>query len=225
MSERLIDEALEAIWMKEEGGEHPVCSIQPVQEVLKELKEKDYVSVDGEEVDFTPAGKIRAKNIIRRHRLAERLLTDVLDFDVEDIESPACRFEHILSEGVDDAICTLLGHPHTCPHGLEIPTGECCVSAKKSTESLVTTLINLSVGSEGKISYVSTKKSLRLQRLMSLGVTPGKKFRLQQKNPSYVISVGETQIALEEDVAQDIYVIRNGAGITKAKDEGQGADP
>ena len=85
---------------------------------------------DGEE-RFTPAGEERARNVIRRHRLAERLFMDVLSIrDEVEIESSACKFEHILSPDVTDRICTLLGHPLACPHGSPIPQGECCAEKR-----------------------------------------------------------------------------------------------
>jgi putative ABC transport system ATP-binding protein len=78
-------------------------------------------------VELTPRGRQRAADIIRRHRLAERLFTDSLALDSEsEIEQQACKFEHILSPEATDKICTFLGHPHTCPHGAPIPPGPCC---------------------------------------------------------------------------------------------------
>ena len=78
-------------------------------------------------VELTPRGRERAGNIIRRHRLAERLFTDSLAMDSEsEIEQQACKFEHILSPEATDKICTFLGHPQTCPHGAPIPPGTCC---------------------------------------------------------------------------------------------------
>ena len=78
-------------------------------------------------VELTPHGRDRAGNIIRRHRLAERLFTDSLAMDSEsEIEQQACKFEHILSLEATDKICTFLGHPRTCPHGAPIPPGACC---------------------------------------------------------------------------------------------------
>jgi putative ABC transport system ATP-binding protein len=78
-------------------------------------------------VEFTPRGRQRAADIIRRHRLAERLFTDTLAMDSEtEIEQQACKFEHILSPEATDKICTFLGHPRTCPHGAPIPPGTCC---------------------------------------------------------------------------------------------------
>jgi putative ABC transport system ATP-binding protein len=78
-------------------------------------------------VDLTAKGRQRAADIIRRHRLAERLFTDSLAMDSEtEIEQQACKFEHILSPEATDKICTFLGHPKTCPHGAPIPPGRCC---------------------------------------------------------------------------------------------------
>jgi len=82
-------------------------------------------------VDFTPAGQQRAADVIRRHRLAERLFTQTLKVQNEDeIEQQACKFEHILSPEVTEKICSFLGHPTTCPHGSPIPAGECCEKAR-----------------------------------------------------------------------------------------------
>jgi DtxR family Mn-dependent transcriptional regulator len=85
------------------------------------------VTVHGAEIAFTPKGEERARSVIRRHRLAERLFMDVLALrDEGSIEKNACTFEHILSAEVTDRICAFLGHPRTCPHGSPIPPGECC---------------------------------------------------------------------------------------------------
>jgi putative ABC transport system ATP-binding protein len=86
-----------------------------------------FVSDGSAVVALTPRGRSRAGSIIRRHRLAERLFTDSLAMDSEtEIEQQACKFEHILSPGATDKICTFLGHPKTCPHGAPIPPGPCC---------------------------------------------------------------------------------------------------
>jgi putative ABC transport system ATP-binding protein len=108
--------------------------VNPCHDALK----PDGVSIgDGSLiVEFTAAGRRRAEDVIRRHRLAERLFTDSLAMDSEtEIEQQACKFEHILSPGATDKICTFLGHPRTCPHGSPIPRGQCCGSTI-GTESL-----------------------------------------------------------------------------------------
>jgi putative ABC transport system ATP-binding protein len=99
--------------------------VNPCHEALKPVAAS---SGDGTlVVELTPRGRERAGNIIRRHRLAERLFTDSLAMDSEsEIEQQACKFEHILSPEATDKICTFLGHPRTCPHGALIPPGPCC---------------------------------------------------------------------------------------------------
>src|SRR5438309_3743558 len=79
-------------------------------------------------VDFTERGRQRASDVIRRHRLAERLFTETLHIESEaEIEQQACKFEHILSAQATERICSFLGHPKECPHGSPIPQGECCL--------------------------------------------------------------------------------------------------
>ena len=81
-----------------------------------------------EVVDFTDRGRQRATDVIRRHRLAERLFTQTFHVkDEHEVEEQACKFEHILSPEATDSICTFLGHPETCPHGSPIPKGDCCI--------------------------------------------------------------------------------------------------
>jgi len=96
------------------------------------IRPEGIFSTDGSAVvAFTPRGRDRAGSIIRRHRLAERLFTDSLAMDSEsEIEQQACKFEHILSPGATDKICSFLGHPRTCPHGAPIPPGPCCGGKK-----------------------------------------------------------------------------------------------
>jgi putative ABC transport system ATP-binding protein len=87
-------------------------------------------------VELTVRGRQRAADIIRRHRLAERLFTDSLAMDSEtEIEQQACKFEHILSQEATEKICTFLGHPRTCPHGAPIPPGPCCGDAEHSVSN------------------------------------------------------------------------------------------
>jgi len=83
-----------------------------------------------ETIDFTERGRQRAEDVIRRHRLAERLFIETLHVSDElEVEEQACKFEHILSSEVTDRICTFLNHPTTCPHGSPIPRGACCLLA------------------------------------------------------------------------------------------------
>jgi putative ABC transport system ATP-binding protein len=98
-------------------------------------------------VALTQRGRNKAGSIIRRHRLAERLFTDSLAMDNEsEVEQQACKFEHILSPGATDKICTFLGHPKTCPHGATIPPGPCCEGKVRSEESAIAAENGVKVG-------------------------------------------------------------------------------
>lgn len=129
-----FDEVLEQIWMERERAEGQTAHIEGTHFTLTQqrrltatMAQMGLVTVNGWKVEFTTAGEARARSVIRRHRLAERLFTDVLSIrDELAVETNACTFEHILSPELTDRICTFLGHPTTCPHGSPIPSGQCC---------------------------------------------------------------------------------------------------
>ncbi len=129
-----FDEVLEQMWSARERSANQATHREsthftPTQhrKLTLIMARIGMVTVEGNAVEFTPLGKERARSVIRRHRLAERLFTDVLSIrDEAAVESNACTFEHILSPEVTDRICTFLGHPATCPHGSPIPAGDCC---------------------------------------------------------------------------------------------------
>ena len=97
---------------------------------LARLKDLGLLEVRNSEVALTSRGETRARDIIRRRRLAERLFTDTFSIAESEAESHACKFEHIISPELDQRICTFLGHPKTCPHGNPIPAGRCCPSTR-----------------------------------------------------------------------------------------------
>jgi putative ABC transport system ATP-binding protein len=125
-----FDEVLEQLWMAGEAGghteSHHFTDVQQRRLVATMTRIGLLRPISGR-VEFTPEGHTRARSVIRRHRLAERLFVDTLALrDNDSVESNACTFEHILSPEVTDRICTFLGHPRTCPHGSPIPPGDCC---------------------------------------------------------------------------------------------------
>jgi DtxR family Mn-dependent transcriptional regulator len=132
----------------------------------------------------------------------------VLGAKVDDSEAAACEFEHLLAEGIANSICTLLGHPRSCPHNRPIPMGECCRQDREELKPIVVPCNQLGVGESARVAYFCTAEHARLLKLSSLGLTPGGRVRLLQKWPSFVLQVDETEIALEEDVARNIYVRR-----------------
>ncbi|HER43254.1 MAG TPA: DtxR family transcriptional regulator [Candidatus Eisenbacteria bacterium] len=212
------EEVLEMIWLIEEEGLEPTLEQIMAKNIhdaadmkmLERLVRGGFLRRDGEHFRFTESGRERGEIVIRRHRLAERLLVDVLSIRDMSFETTACRFEHVLTPEVTDHICTLLGHPRTCPHGKTIPPGPCCLRAEKSLETVVVRLSELGAGESGRITYISTADHHRLDRLSALGVFPGRLVRVHQSEPLFVIFLGETQLALEKEIVGEIFVIRNG---------------
>ncbi len=213
MTEPNLEEVLELMWTMEEdsgrvGRDSLLKRMEPplAEDHLKTLIHEGYVKEKDTRIEFTDKGKAVAKLIIRRHRLAERLLSDVLEVKGETMDSSACKFEHFLDEEVTASICALLGHPVSCPHGKAIPPGDCCEKASKEIRPVVMPLTELRAGDKAKVSYIVTKYHERLDRLSSMGLLPGVQIRLHQRQPTFVIQMGETQIAFDNAIARDIYV-------------------
>jgi putative ABC transport system ATP-binding protein len=142
-----FDHLLEQIWtFGEEGkstqaeslhasgpaGKIPVVNNEPAARVLARMSDLRLVEMQNGEVQLTPVGSQRARNVVRRHRLAERLFKDTFSIDDSEAHTQACKFEHIISPELDQRICTFLGHPKTCPHGNPIPPGDCCDGKSKN---------------------------------------------------------------------------------------------
>lgn len=130
--EELFDDVLQQLWERQEAGAEPnACADSPNmldnRSVLMAMAGRGLVRADSAGFVLTDRGAGRASDIIRRHRLAERLFRDTFEIrSNEQIESNACVLEHVLSPEVTDSICKFLGHPQHCPHGRPIPRGACC---------------------------------------------------------------------------------------------------
>jgi len=208
-----IGEVLEAVWTLQEQGSATVDKVVHsaktivTNALLKQLEIEGFLAINNsEEIRLLEKGQQIAEQIIRRHRLAERLICDVLGSNVDDIEAAACEYEHVLAEGITNSICTLLGHPRFCPHNKPIPEGECCRQASSALKSIVVSCDQLDVGESARVAYFSTREHSRLLKLSALGISPGVKLKLIQKWPACVVQCEETEVAFEPDVAQNIYV-------------------
>lgn len=151
---------------------------------------------------------------MRLHRLTERLLSDVLEMQEELYEKTACNVEHTITPELEHAICTMLGHPKVCPHGKPIPPGECCIKGEEEVKKAVYPLYDLNPGEEGRVSYILVGKRDEMLRLISLGIAPGKRIKLIRKFPSYIVQAGFSQIAIDENIAKQIFVIRSSKNST-----------
>jgi DtxR family Mn-dependent transcriptional regulator len=205
------EEALAKLWTATEEQGHPCLHIHELKgsehaAALAELLEAGLVEQHAGTVTLTGTGRTEAQAVIRRERLAERLLTDVLDLGPEQATEAACQFEHHLRRGIDDEICTLLGHPQVCPHGSPIPPGECCRAGTAEASRVISSLAHLRPGQGGVIAYLVGRRRELMQRLLAMGVLPGAEITLQQAAPSFVFQIGETQVAVDQETAEDIYL-------------------
>ncbi|HIJ79377.1 MAG: metal-dependent transcriptional regulator [Desulfobulbaceae bacterium] len=206
--EREMDECVEQLWYlqeKELDSMDDLASLMKGEFCLDHFKEMAALELvdlsrDGK-IFFTDAGEKYAARLIRSHRLAERLVYDVLGGE---FEAGACEFEHISNPELVDSICTLLGHPRECPHGMPIPGGECCEKSLRTATSSVTPLTELKVGESARVAYINCRDDRRLHKLDSLQIRPGTMLKLHQISPSFVVECEGANIAMDESICSDI---------------------
>ena len=207
-----LDEILEALWVDLEQNREPLVLFRKEwggnytdNAVAVLIERKELAAGDGAP-EFTPEGREKARNIIRRHRLTEVLCRELLGIKPEVYEQMACRIEHELNKQYTDSVCTYLGHPKTCPHGRPIPPGECCSTLSTNVVPLAISGLHMELNKKYQVKYVHNTAESTLTRLMNYGLTPGSILVLKQKHPSFVIKLGETELALDKNVIANIYV-------------------
>ena len=208
LSER-AEEILEALWiqMEEQGKKQLDLGASRDEPAIEELIRLGLIRKDLDHIHLLEKGKMHAMACVRRHRLAERLLADVFDVKKKIINEVSCKFEHLLHEGLEDNVCTLLGHPKVCPHSKSIPPGKCCrEKINKKLLKFLAPLSDLEVKDKGKIAYLQAKDRSQMQKLINIGAMPGVSIVLLQKFPSYVFQIGQSQFAIDKELASSIYV-------------------
>ena len=205
------DEHIEELYYKKEESADSMDALKNAMNsnfdvaIVDELSDDDMVEItdDSKKIRLTDKGELNAQQIIRAHRLAERLLYDVLGGD---FESGACEFEHIVTPELVDSICILLGHPKSCPHGMPIPQGQCCKNSSRTAQSSVVPLSELEIGQAARIAYVNCKSDQQLHKISGLHLRPGVTATLHQKYPTFVVECEGSNIAMDEQIASSICV-------------------
>jgi DtxR family transcriptional regulator, Mn-dependent transcriptional regulator len=210
------EEVLEEVWTAHEAGTRLTAARlaetihagpgEGWNAVAQELVDGGLLRLVDGVLTLTDAGEREARQIVRRHRLAEVLFNQVLELPMEVSEAEACTLEHVLTPEATTAVCSFLGHPPLCPHGRPIPPGECCSALSRRVASLICRLSDLVPGERGRVVLVAPRQRERLSQLADLGVTPGAVLALRQRRPSLVVEVDQTLLALEDEVAQGIYL-------------------
>ncbi len=210
------DEVLEELWTLEEMGRltdaeqlgreiHAGASPRWVS-VVRALEGDGLVQSrpDGT-LELTLVGERSARILVRRHRLVEILFHEVLELELEPAEAVACGVEHVLSQRAEDAVCSFLGHPQVCPHGRPIPPGACC-ARHSVVRPLLRRLAEIEPGFGGTVALLAPREGGLIEQLADLGLVPGTFIRLVQRHPSVVAEINETQIGIDDAIANGIWV-------------------
>ncbi|AKG54232.1 iron-dependent repressor-like protein [Dehalogenimonas sp. WBC-2] len=202
------EEILETLWIQtqERKVDTKADEFQAKKALAQLISDGLIISGGDGNLSLTDKGLPEARSVVRRHRLAERLLYDVLGTRDKLMHDKACKFEHLLDKGLDENICILLGHPKVCPHNKPIPPGKCCQAAAQQPQKLVSPLSQLRPGQKGQVAYIYAQESDKLQKLMAMGILPGAPVKLVQTFPSYVFQAGNSQFAIDREIADSIYV-------------------
>jgi DtxR family Mn-dependent transcriptional regulator len=206
------EEILESIWSVSDRQNNSIeavkkrCSVKFTDADLDDLERLELIARDQDKISLANKGKSIAEVIIRRHRLAEILVSSILKLKQSDMEDIACKVEHSLLPEVEESICTLLGHPEFCPDGKKIPRGRCCSGKLKAIDSSIVSLKELAAGESGKITYIKPDSHSGFHQLISFGLHPGVVVTVHRKNPAFCIKFENTELALDEKVAASIYV-------------------
>ena len=179
-------------------------SAPTVSEVVARLKADGYIESAGRSLEMTKTGRRLAESVVRKHRLAERLLTDVIGLEWHKSHQEADRWEHVISDEVEERLVMVLGHPTTCPHGNPIP------GAAAVRQGLFP-LSDCDVGDRIYLERVSELLEADFEALRYLdehGFRPPTLARVQDKAPdgTMTIDVDGTTLALSRAVGDQLYV-------------------
>jgi DtxR family transcriptional regulator, Mn-dependent transcriptional regulator len=208
-----LEEYLEAIHeLGEEGmtviqarlAERLGHSAPAVSEMIRRLRDEGYIQAKGRSLSLTDSGRTVAESVVRKHRLAERLLTDIIGLPWDKAHLEAGRWEHVISDEVEARLVEVLGHPTTCPHGNPIPgAGAMAVETRLLADSRQGDHIRLArVTEQVEIDQDS------LSYLSSNGFIPGTEATVTSRAPdgTLTLDLGARSIALGPGLAQQLFV-------------------
>lgn len=213
-----IEEYLEAIYRLEHEGPGVTTSglasmlgVAPasVSGMLKKLDKDGFVTyVARGEAKLTRKGLEVGVRVLRRHRLAERLLTDVLGMAWDEVHAEACMLEHAISQRVEDRLVTLLGDPQTCPHGHPVPPRDLSEPVRSGVP-----LAQIDAGRDAEVCGVTVEASEILRYLGEIGLRPGAQVRIVEKAPlggPVTIEIGKQRHAISLELARMVIVADHG---------------
>jgi DtxR family transcriptional regulator, Mn-dependent transcriptional regulator len=182
-------------------------SAPSVSEMLERLTTDGYVDRAGREISLTERGHVIAQSVIRKHRLAERLLVDVIGLPWHQVHEEAGRWEHVISDDVEARLVEILGDPGTCPHGNPIP-GSANRPASPSTHVRLREIAAGTTVRFGRLTEEVELDGASLRYLDEAGFIPGTTASVVAKAPdgTLVLDVGGRTLALGPDLCERLFV-------------------
>jgi DtxR family Mn-dependent transcriptional regulator len=184
-----------------------------VSQTVSRMERDGLLTVEGDRhLELTPVGRKHAIAVMRKHRLAECLLVDVIGMEWEEVHIEACRWEHVMSESVERRIIDILGAPTTCPHGNPIP-GLDELGATGSDDGGTGLVTMEQAASQGSATVVIRRISEQIQpdadilrELRDAGAKPGQTVRLEQQPDGLHLSSDEGSTVVDGLVARHVFV-------------------
>ncbi|MEU8511948.1 metal-dependent transcriptional regulator [Kitasatospora sp. NPDC048722] len=189
-----------------------------VSQTVGRMERDGLLQVAGDRhLELTEEGRRLAVRVMRKHRIAECLLVDVIGLEWEQVHEEACRWEHVMSETVERKVLAMLGHPTQSPYGNPIPGLDELGDAKAEGEGFDAALVQLDsvkTGEEGVSVVVrrigepiQTDEGL-MRRLRRAGVRPGSTVMVSPGVGGVLVGTGENAAELGKDIAQHVFVAK-----------------
>ena len=209
MEKSEIEHYLRDIWVREFEKSAKLVVDEFDSNDIELLAKKEYVKIDDGFVNLTETGEHLGRSLVRKHRIAEKVVADLFLAEMDEMEELADQIEHVMSAEVEDNICRILGNPENCPHNNPIPKAEGGVSSGLNNEYSVP-LVSCHSGESGEVSHIKTEDARKLRKIMNLGLIPGSRICLIQKFPNFVFQLGNTQLAVDKELANEIFIKLDG---------------
>src|SRR5947208_13342607 len=172
--------------------------------MIHRLRDEGFITISGRSIALTATGRERAESVVRKHRLAERLLTDIIGLPWSRSHLEACRWEHVISDEVEERLVAVLGNPTTCPHGNPIP-------GAGGAERELTALAESEPGDHIRLERVTEQVEVDMDSLTYLdthGFIPGADAEVCSKaaDGTLTLQLDEGTIDVAPDLASKLYV-------------------
>jgi DtxR family Mn-dependent transcriptional regulator len=184
-----------------------------VSQTVARMERDGLLTVEGDRhLELTQEGRRQATSVMRKHRLAECLLIDVIGMEWEEVHIEACRWEHVMSDSVERRIATLLGAPTMCPHGNPIPgLGELAPLPAPAAEGPLVTLEQAAAGGSEKAVVRRISEQIQpdadiMRDLREAGAQPGRTVRIANDGSGVTLTTDDGTTTVDGLVARHVFV-------------------